>query len=64
LTLNNKSITLDDLQMWIESNDGMQGRFGFFEGFGRESEFYQWVVKPLLSCAQEGQLMLSAGSIL
>jgi hypothetical protein len=56
LTLNNKSITFDDVQMWIESNDGIQCRFRFFEAFGRESEFYQWVAKPLL-------LMRTVGSI-
>ncbi len=54
MTLSNKSITFDDVQMWIESNDGIQGCFRFFEAFGRESEFYQWVVEPLLSMRTVG----------
>ena len=42
--------------MWIESNDGIQGRFRFLKAFGRESEFYQWVTKPLLSMHTVGSL--------
>ena len=56
MTLNNKSITFDDVQMWIESNDGIQGCFHFFESFGREYKFYQRVGKPLLSMRTVGSI--------
>ena len=42
--------------MWIETNDGIQGCFHFFEAFGRKSEFYQWVAKPLLSMRTVGSI--------
>jgi hypothetical protein len=56
LALNNKSITFDDVQTWIESSDGIQGRFRFFEAFGRESKFNQLVAKPLMSMRTVGSI--------
>jgi len=34
---------------WVERHGLMRGHFGFFETFAENSEFYQRVVKPLLS---------------
>ena len=56
LALNNKSITFDDVQMWIVSSDGIQGCFRFFEACGQESKFYQLVTKPLMSMCTVGSI--------
>ena len=37
LEKDNKNITFDRIQEWIEENDGITDRFSFYKSFGRTS---------------------------
>ena len=56
LEVNNKDFTFDQVQEWIEGSDGIAGRFRFYEAFGKHSEFYQRIAKPLLSMRTVGSI--------
>jgi hypothetical protein len=56
LIKNNREITLDQVQEWVEENDGIAGRFRFFKAFGKNSIFYHTIAKPLLSMRAVGSI--------
>ena len=56
LEVNNKDFTFDQVQEWIEGSDVIAGRFRFYEAFGKHSEFYQRIAKPLLSMRTVGSI--------
>ena len=56
LIRNNNKLTIDEVEEWIVSNDGIKGRLRFFETFARNNDFYMKVVKPLLSMRTTGSI--------
>ena len=56
LIRNNNKLTIDEVEEWIVSNDGIKGRLRFFETFARNNDFYMKVAKPLLSMRTTGSI--------
>ena len=52
----NNKLTIDEVEEWIVSNDGIKGRLRFFETFSRNNDFYMKVAKPLLSMRTTGSI--------
>lgn len=56
LVANNNALSIDDVAAWIESNNGIEGRFTWFESLARGTKLYQQVAKPLLSIGTVGSI--------
>src|SRR6056300_1030760 len=52
----NREITFDQVQKWVEENDGVEGRFSFYQSFAKTKVFYHKVAKPLLSMRTVGSI--------
>ena len=52
----NREITFDQVQKWAEENDGVEGRFSFYQSFAKTKVFYHKVAKPLLSMCTVGSI--------
>ena len=56
LIMNNKMFTIDDVEAWVLKHECIMGRFSFFETWMRNNDFYQRIVKPLLSTRSCGSI--------
>ena len=56
LTANKKSITLDQVQEWINKHGGIAGRLNWFGAFGGTNELWQKIARPLLSIGAVGSI--------
>ena len=56
LLANNNALSIDVVTAWIERNEGIEGRFTWFETLARGTDFYQKVAKPLLSIGTVGSM--------
>ena len=54
LKKNIKKLSIDDVEKWIEVNDGINGRIEWFESFLQHNNLYQMVAQPLLSMRTTG----------
>ena len=50
------SFSIEDVKVWVETNNGMKGRFQLFETCTANDEFYLKVAKPLLSIGTVGSM--------
>ena len=56
LIKNTTELTIDEVEEWIVSNQGIKGRLRFFETYAAHSKFYLLVAKPLMSMCTTGSI--------
>ena len=56
LIKNTTELTIDEVEEWIVSNQGIKGRLRFFETYAMHNKFYLLVAKPLMSMRTTGSI--------